>query len=99
MARPIPLRPDPSAIIDRNITALVRTCVVRAQTRLSKRSDEATLLRERWPDDPLAPLVLRAAVQPNALPDPALGTSIVADLLTVVGATALALSCCSPAWC
>ena len=86
--RGIPLRPDPDALIERDVTALIRAAITRAQAYVAKRSrsDELAMARERWGDDPMVPLVLRAATTPTGLPH-ALGQSIVADLLTVVGAT------------
>jgi hypothetical protein len=59
--RPIPLRPDPAALVARNVTALSRAVIAKAAARIERRSDDATILRSRWPDDPIAPLVLRAA--------------------------------------
>lgn len=82
------MRPDPDALIERDVTALTRAAITRAQAYVAKRSrsDELAMARERWGDDPMVPLVLRAATTPTGLPH-ALGQSIVADLLTVVGPT------------
>jgi hypothetical protein len=84
--RPIPLRPDPSALVTRNVTSLARAVIAKAVARIERRSDEATVLRSRWPDDPIAPVVLRAASQPAMLAtDTALGRSVVSDLIATIG--------------
>ena len=46
------------------------------------------ILKGRWPDDALAPHLLRAASPPHSLTtQPALGASIVADVIATIGAT------------
>ena len=66
MTRPIPLRPDPAALAARSVEALTRVIITKAQARFEKRSDEASLCRELWPNDAVAPFVLRAATTPTA---------------------------------
>jgi hypothetical protein len=84
--RPIPLRADPAALVSRNVTGLARAVIAKAVARIERRNDDATILRARWPDDPLAPLVLRAASRPFTLTtDAALGRSVVADLISTIG--------------
>jgi hypothetical protein len=84
--RPIPLRPDPAALVARNVTALSRAVIAKAAARIERRSDDATILRSRWPDDPTAPLILRAASQPATLADnPALARTLIADLIATIG--------------
>ena len=84
--RPIPLRADYGAVARRNVGALARVAVIRAQAKLNSRRDERGLLRERWPDDPIAPLILRAATSPTSLSNaPALATLIIADILATIG--------------
>jgi hypothetical protein len=39
MTRPIPLRPDPRALLTRNVSALARACIAKAMVRLDPRSD------------------------------------------------------------
>jgi hypothetical protein len=56
--RPIPLRPDPGALVTRNVNALVRATIAKAMARLDPRCDEREHLRVRWPN---APVFLRAA--------------------------------------
>ena len=86
MSRPIPLRPDPGALVTRNVTAVARVVIAKAVARTERRSDDTAILRGRWPDDPIAPLVLRAASQPSLLAtDTALGQSVVADLIATIG--------------
>jgi hypothetical protein len=54
--------------------------------RLDPRGDEREILRSRWPNDPIAPLVLRAATNPTTLAaNPALAPSLVADLIAAIG--------------
>jgi len=86
----IPLRPDPRAITERNVRNLSRTVIAKAISGFDRDRDSATILRDRWPEDdnPLAPLVLRAASEPPASltgSAGALGRSIVEDLLNVIG--------------
>jgi hypothetical protein len=38
--RPIPLRPDPGALVSRNVNALVRATIAKAMARLDPRCDE-----------------------------------------------------------
>ena len=84
--RPIPLRADPAALVTRNVNALVRATIVKAMVRLDPRCDEREHLRARWPDDSIAPLILRAASQPATLAaSPALGHTLVADLIATIG--------------
>jgi hypothetical protein len=84
--RPIPLRPDFGALVTRNVNALVRATIAKAMVRIDPRYDEREHLRTRWPDDPTAPLVLRAASQPATLAtNPALGHTLVANLIATIG--------------
>jgi hypothetical protein len=89
MNRPagIPLRPDPRALATRNVKGFARAVIAKALGRLNQRSSEAAVLRSRWPDDSIAPLVMRAASEPPAelAGNTALGTSIVADLISAIG--------------
>jgi hypothetical protein len=84
--RPIPLRPDPGALVTRNVNALVRATIAKAMARLDPRCNERDHLRARWPDDSTAPLTLRAASQPATLAaNPALGHALIADLIATIG--------------
>ena len=86
--RPIPLRPDPGALVTRNVTGLARAAIAKAMVRLDPRCDEREHLRTRWPNDSTAPLILRAASQPATLAaNPALGHTLVADLIATIGPT------------
>lgn len=74
------------ALVARNVTAVARVAVAKAVARTERRSDDMAILKERFPDDPIAPLVLRAASQPSMLAtDTALGRSVVADLIATIG--------------
>ena len=76
--RPISLRADYGAVARRNVNALVRVCIVKAIARLDRRQDERAILKQRWPDDPTAMLILRASTSPTSLSSaPALAASIV----------------------
>jgi Phage capsid family len=82
----IPLRPVPELVARRNVAAVTRVIIARGVAKLAGRSDEATILRSRFPDDPVAPLILRGAVTPTSLANTsALGTSIVADIIATIG--------------
>jgi hypothetical protein len=84
--RPIPLRPDPTAILTRSVSAVARAVVVMAATKFEGRKDEVAILKQRFPDDPTALLVLRAASHPASLATTAaLGHSIVSDLIATIG--------------
>jgi hypothetical protein len=52
--QPIPLRADPGALTRRNVAALTRAMIVKATAKLELRRDERAILKERWPDDPIA---------------------------------------------
>jgi len=68
------------------VIGLVRAVIAKAAAKIERREDIATILRGRWPDDPIAPLVLRAASTPATLTNTAaLGRSIVADLIATIG--------------
>ena len=84
--RPIPLTPDPRALVTRNVTGLARAVIAKAMVRLDPRCDEREHLRTRWPNDATAPLILRAASQPATLAaNPALGHTLIADLIATIG--------------
>jgi hypothetical protein len=84
--KPIPLRPDFGAVATRNVTALARAAISKAMVRLDPRCDERDHMRTRWPDDPTAPLILRAASQPATLAaNPTLGHTLIADLIATIG--------------
>jgi hypothetical protein len=84
--RPIPLRPDPLALATRNVAGLARAIIAKATAKIERCSDASAILRTRWPDDPIASLVLRAASHPAMLAtDIALGRSVVADLISTIG--------------
>jgi hypothetical protein len=60
MPRPILLRPDPGALVTRNVASLARAVIAKAG-RIERRGDDTAISKRRFPDDPIAPLVLRAA--------------------------------------
>jgi hypothetical protein len=66
---------------------LARAGIAKAACKIERGGEAAAFLRDRWPDVPIAPIVLRAASEPPAsLPaTPALGRSIVADIIATVG--------------
>jgi hypothetical protein len=85
--RPIPLRPDPSALRAETVGALARAIIVKAHARLENRRDEASILRLRFPDDPSALLMLRAASSPTTTTSAsALVQTVVADIMSSIGA-------------
>jgi Phage capsid family len=86
--QPIPLRADPGALTRRNVNALTRACIAKATAKLDSRRDERAILKERWPDDPIALLVLRAASAPASLAGtPALAATLVSDIVSTLGPT------------
>ena len=86
--RPIPLRPDAGALVERNVNALARVAIANALARLDPRCDARHHLRIRWPDDSTGPLILRAASEPATLAsNPALGRTLIADLIATIGPT------------
>jgi hypothetical protein len=87
MSQPIRLRPDPGALVARNVAAVARAVIAKAASKLERRSDAAAVLRDRWPDDSIAPILLRAASEPPAslATSGPLGRSIVADIIATIG--------------
>jgi hypothetical protein len=64
---PIPLRPDRSAIQERNVRSLVRACIAIARGRIPGQRTEPTKIVERaWPSDDAARLIVRASSDPPA---------------------------------
>jgi hypothetical protein len=64
---PIPLRPDRSAIQERNVRSLVRACIATARGRISQPRTEPSKIAERaWPSDDTARLITRASSDPPA---------------------------------
>jgi hypothetical protein len=66
--RPIPLRPDPSALRRAGLTALMRTAtahVLAAERRDSPRQDPVKLAERMWPGDRDVGLLVRGAVSPT----------------------------------
>ena len=62
--------------------------IAKTIARLDPRGEERDILRSRWPNDPTAPLVLRAATNPTTLAaNPPLGPSLVANLIATIGPT------------
>jgi hypothetical protein len=83
---PIPLRADIGAIRRRNVAAFVRVCIAGAIAKLEMRHDERAILKEHWPDDSIAPLILRAATSPATLTGtPALAATIMSDIVSTLG--------------
>jgi hypothetical protein len=84
--QPIPVRADPRALITANVNALARS-VIAAAVASRGRETAAAVLRERFGDDPLASLILRAASSPATLASASAltQTRLIDDLLTVVG--------------
>jgi hypothetical protein len=65
--RPIPLRPDPSALRDDAVRSLVRAAIAIGLNARDRNVSPSAILRRQWGDDRTAELVLRAAVQPATL--------------------------------
>ena len=84
--QPTPLIPDPTVVASRNVASLVRAVIALAIGKLENRGDEGRILRQKWPDDQIAPLILRAATAPATITNtPALAATIVADVIATIG--------------
>jgi hypothetical protein len=91
MARPIPLRPDLSAVREANLTTLTRAGIAVAHSAFERRSQPAEIAERMWPDDPAVPLIVRGEATPASLTSAAaLAKTIVPDLLVVLGPTSVA---------
>jgi hypothetical protein len=85
--RPIPLRADPCALRSATVSALARAIIVKAHARLGNRRDEAGIMRSRFPDDPAAMLMPRAASSPTITTTAsAVVQTVVADIIAATGA-------------
>lgn len=85
--RPIPLRPDASALRAETVSALARAIIVKAYARLENRRDETGIMRSRFPDDQSALLMLRAASSPTTTTTgSAIVRTAVADIIASIGA-------------
>jgi hypothetical protein len=73
--RPVPLRPDPSAIAKAALASLARGCAIAAGQRRDPELGRA--LRAEWQDDRAAVLVARSATTPHSLSDTALAPTFV----------------------
>ena len=84
--QPTPLIPDPTVVARRNVASLVRAVIALAIGKLENRGDEGRILKQKWPDDQIAPLILRAATAPATITNtPALAATIVADVIATIG--------------
>jgi hypothetical protein len=64
--RPVPLRPDPNLLGQRDLRALIRCCLAHGRSALEPTS--AIKVAERqWPDDPTAKLLTRATSAPATI--------------------------------
>ena len=92
----IPLRPDPSALASSQRRAFIRACTSLAlATEHRQRPD--VILSKQWPDDALAPRVLKAAQSPTTSNDfPALQVMQVLPLLAPQAASARLLALATP---
>jgi hypothetical protein len=81
-------RRDPAALARRNVTALARVIIAKAQAKTDATTSEAAILRAHWPDDRTAADVLKAASAPNSLTNTtALAAPVVSDLISAIGPT------------
>lgn len=68
---PIPLRPDPAAIAEATISALVRTCIASARHQLDRSVAPAEFARRTWGDEAAqVQYLLRAASSPAQISAP-----------------------------
>jgi hypothetical protein len=81
-----PASPRSRGHYPRNVAALARVCIAQAVAKLENRGDENRILKNRWPEDSIAPLILRAASSPATITNtPALAATIVADVIATLG--------------
>jgi hypothetical protein len=80
---PIPLRPDPGALRERNVKALVRACIATARARYHRGIEPGDIVERAWSTDGTARLILRAASEPRATigGTPALARTVVPDFV------------------
>jgi hypothetical protein len=84
--RPIPLRPDPTALMTHSVSAVSRAIVAMAGAKSEGRKDKVAILKQRFPDDLTALLVLRATMHPNSRTTTTeLGSTTVSDLIASIG--------------
>jgi Phage capsid family len=85
--RPIPVRADPQALHASTITSFARALIAFAIAAQRKHHDPQAVLKTRFGDDRLAPLILRAATTPLTVAGaPGLTQiDIIDDLMVLVG--------------
>jgi hypothetical protein len=65
--RPIPLRPDPDALGERDVISLVRAVMAFGCSALSVRQSPSQIASATWPNDSHTQLLVRNAATPTAL--------------------------------
>jgi hypothetical protein len=86
--RPIPVRADPAALHTANIKSFVRALIAYAVAEKERGTARPeTVLRARFEDDRLAPIILRAATSPLTIAGaPGLTqVDLIDDILVLVG--------------
>src|SRR5215510_1088348 len=85
--RPIPVRADPAALHASTVRSLARAIIAFAITERERGSDPEKVLRSRFGDDQLAPLILRAATSPLTIANASgfAQVDLVDDILVLVG--------------
>jgi hypothetical protein len=62
--QPIPLRPDPAVLHERNVKALVRAALAKARAK-GANAKPIDIVEKTWPRDDTAKLILRAPTTPT----------------------------------
>jgi hypothetical protein len=83
LLEPIPLRPDPGALRERNLKALVRACIASARAKTTESGfSDTDIAKKNWPHDEVAGLIVRASTSPTTLTSAnALAQTVVGDLI------------------
>ena len=59
LLEPIPLRPDPGALRERNLKALVRACIASARAKTTESGfSDTDIAKKNWPHDEVAGLIV-----------------------------------------
>jgi hypothetical protein len=82
--RPIPLRPDPNALGERDVTSLVRAAMAFGRAAMGVRQTPSQIASSLWPNDDHTALLIRAVTMPTALTNAAQLARISAEFLAAM---------------
>jgi hypothetical protein len=80
---PIPLRPDPGTLRERNVKSLVRACIASARSKTIEAGFlDSDIVKKTWPHDDIPGLIVRASTSPMTITSAsALAQTVVVDLI------------------